>query len=236
MSAELRALCDLQTIDLTLAKAQKAKAALDDGSAKKQLIENARQKVAQAEKLDHEAATELQDKELNLKTVEGKQKQFKDKLYGGSVSNPKELDSMEKEIEMLGRQKGKLEERILELYDIVEGHKSTLANAQAAQKQLEDDLAQHMEKIRQEAATLTARIQELTAAREQALPGVNPALVKRYESMRQRSRGVVVSKVEAENCSACHTQIITGLMRELQADKAICTCENCGRLLYLEQQ
>ena len=39
MSAELKALCELQTIDLALAKAQKAKASLDDGSSRKQLIE-----------------------------------------------------------------------------------------------------------------------------------------------------------------------------------------------------
>lgn len=234
MSAELKALCELQTIDLALAKAQKQKAALDDGSARKQLIENARQKVEQAEKALHETTTELHDKELNLKTIETKQKSFKDRLYGGSVSNPKELDSMEKEIEMLGRQKGKLEERILELYDIVETNKASLTSAQSELKRWEDDLAKQMEKVRQEAATLTARIQELTQAREQAMPAVNPALVKRYESMRQRSGGVVVSKVEDLNCSACHTQIITGLMRELQADKTIYACENCGRLLYLE--
>jgi len=234
MSAELKALCELQTIDLALAKAQKQKASLDDGTSRKLLVDDTRQKVEQAEKSLHEATTELHDKELNLKTIETKQKQFKDKMYGGTVSNPKELESMEKEVEMLDRQKGKLEERILELYDIVESRKSDLANAQASLKQWEANLAGHLEKARQDAATLTARIQELTKAREQALPGLNPALVKRYESMRQRSGGVVVSKVEAENCSACHTQIITGLMRELQADKTISTCENCGRLLYLE--
>ena len=235
MSAELKALCDLQAIDLALAKAQKSKASLDDGSSRKLLIADARQKVEEADGAFHQATAELHDNELKLKTVEEKQKSFKDKLYGGSVSNPKELESMEKEIEMLGRQKGKLEERILELYDIVEGHKSSLASAQATVKQLEDDLAQRLKKIRQEAATLTARIQELTKAREQALSGVDLTLLKRYESMRQRAGGVVVSKVEDVNCSACHTQIITGLMRELTADKTICTCENCGRLLYLEQ-
>ena len=64
---------------------------------------------------------------------------------------------MEKEIEMLGRQKGKLEERILELYDIVETNKSSLADAQATQKRLEDELAAHLEKIHQDAAILTAQ-------------------------------------------------------------------------------
>ena len=234
MSAELKALYELQTIDLELAKAQKARAALDDGSTKKQQIEAARRKVEAANKLLHEAATEMHDKDLNLKSVETKQKAFKDKLYGGTVTSPKELESMEKEVEMLGRQKDKLEERILELLDIVEERKSALAAAEAALKQQEDELAAIMEKRRRDEASLLARIKELSAQREKALPAVEPALLKRYEALRPRAGGVVVSKVEADSCSACHTQIMSGGMRELRSDKEQQTCENCGRMLYLE--
>ena len=235
MSARLTALYELQQTDLELAKTQKAKAALDDGSAKKQQVEAARQEVEKADKLLHEAATEMQDKELNLKTVETKQKTFKDKMYGGSVSNPKELESMEKEIEMLGRQKGKLEERILELMDIVEERKSALDAAQTASKQREDELAALLEKRAQDEAALTAKIKELSAKREEAIPAVDSVLLKRYEAMRAHLSGIVVSKVEGDRCSVCHTNIMGGMMRELKADKELQTCENCGRMLYLEE-
>jgi predicted nucleic acid-binding Zn-ribbon protein len=235
MRGALKSLYDLQIIDLHLLKAQKAKASLDDGSAKKQQVESARQEAEKAENLYHEASAELHDKDLNLKSVESKRKAFSDKLYGGSVTNPKELESMEKEIEMLGRQKDKLEERMIELFDIIEERKSTLASAQAALKQQEDELAAHLEKLRREDASLAVRISDLLADREKALPEVEPALLRRYEAMRVRTGGVVVSKVEDESCSACHTQVMSGAMRELQTDKTMQTCENCGRLLYLEQ-
>lgn len=235
MPAGLKALHELQEIDLELAKAQKAKDSLDDGSEKRRQVEAARQETERADELFREASAELHDKELNLKTIEAKQKGFRDKLYGGTVTNPKELESMEKEIEMLGRQKDKLEERILELYDVVEERKATLAAAQAALKQHEDELAAYIEKLRQEEASLAALIQELSAERTKALSAVDPALLKRYEAMRARSGGVVVSKVEGDNCSRCHTQIMPYTVRELQADKEVQTCENCGRLLYLEQ-
>lgn len=235
MRVKLKALCELQEIDLELAKAEKAKASLDDGSDKKRQVEVLRQEAQRADKVFHETSAELHDKELTLEGVETKQKTFRDKLYGGSVTNPKELESMGKEIEMLGRQKDKLEEGILELLDIVEEHKSTLAAAQAALKQQEEELAAYLEKLKQDEASLTARIQELSTRRVKALAAVDPALLKRYESMRDRAGGVVVSRVEGESCVACHTQIMTFTMRELQADKAVETCENCGRLLYLEE-
>ena len=105
---------------------------------------------------------------------------------------------------------------------------------EAALKQQEDELAAIMEKRRRDEASLLARIKELSAQREKALPAVEPALLKRYEALRPRAGGVVVSKVEADSCSACHTQIMSGGMRELRSDKEQQTCENCGRMLYLE--
>lgn len=235
MSAELRALHELQLIDLELAKAQKAKASLDDGSAEKEQVEAVTREVERTDKLLHEASSEVQDKELTLKSVEAKQKMFRDKLYSGTVTSPKELESMEKEIEMLGRQKDKLEEGILELLDVVEERKSALAVAEAALKQHAGELAAYLEKLQQDGMALDARIKELAAKREQALLAVDAALLKRYEAMRAHLGGVVVSKVEGDRCSACHTNIMPFTMRELRAGKEIQTCENCGRLLYLEE-
>lgn len=234
MREKLEALYNLQLIDLDLAKTQKALASLDDGTSAKQQVDAARQKMNTADKLLHEANTELRDNELNLKTIEAKQQSFRDKLYGGTVSNPKELDSMEKEVEMLGRQKGKLEERILELYDIVEERTASLAEAQETLKAQEARLEEHLRGLEQDTATLKARIQELTANRAEAVTSVDPILLKRYDSMRARLGGVVVSRVEAENCTSCHTQLMAGVARDLNADKEIVTCENCGRLLYIE--
>ena len=156
MREELKALYELQRIDLDLARTQKAKAALDDGTAKRQRVETVRGRFQQTDTLYHEAAAEMQDKELNLKSVETKQKSYRDKLYGGAVSNPKELESMEKEVEMLGRQKDKLEERILELMDIIEERKAEVASVQEVLRQQESDLDAHTKKIRREAAALTA--------------------------------------------------------------------------------
>lgn len=235
MSAQLKVLYELQQVDIALAKAQKAKSSLDDGSAKRAEVEAARQEVEKARALLQEATAEMHDKDLSLKTVETKQKTFKDKLYGGTIISPKELGSIEKEVEMLGRQKDKLEERIIELLDIVEERKSALAASEAGLKEREDELVAYLEKLRQDGELLTVRIEELSVEREKALPAVDHVLLKKYESMFGRSSGIVVSKVEAENCSACHTQIMTGLMRELKADEEIRTCENCGRILYLEQ-
>ena len=235
MREKLKALYDLQQLDLELARIEKAKSNLDDGSAKRHQVNAVRQKLQNAEKSYHDATAEMQDCELNLKSVESKQKTYKEKLYSGKVSNPKELESMEKEIEMLGRQKDKLEERILELMDIIEKRRTVVETVRQNLGVHEADLAAVTEKTAQEAGILSAKIQELTAERERLLPTVDPMLVKRYDAMRVRLGGVAVSRVEGGNCTGCHTQITSGMMNALKAAQDMQTCENCSRILYLEK-
>ena len=234
MSEQLKALYELQSIDLQLAKNQRTRASLDKGTAKKLELDAARCEYETAEKLLQEATTELRDKELNLKTVEGKQKTFHDKLYAGKVTNPKELSSMEKEIEMLGRQKDKIEERILELMDIITERKPIVDAADKVVKDLELEIVAIIERARKNNAILVARIKEQLPKREQAAAAVEPILLKRYEAARVRQSGVVVSKIEGEDCSACHTKVGLGTLREVKLDNELVTCDNCGRILFWE--
>jgi len=234
MSEQLKALYDLQCIDLQIAKLQKAKAALGDGSALKQQVEEARRDAEAAEKSLHEATTELRDNELNLKTVESKTKTYQDKLYAGKVSNPKELTSIEKEIEMLERQKGKLEEGIIALMDTIEARKSANSAAQGKLKSLEEELSAQLADIKVKTVAINTQGREVVHQREKALAAVDPAMLKKYDSLKVRQGGVVVSKVVDGDCSACHTQVISGNLKRLTSDAAIQCCENCSRMLYLE--
>jgi uncharacterized protein len=235
MSAKLVTLYRLQEVDLEIAKSQKLYAALDDGTAKKKEIEAAVSVEKEAERLTTEAASELQDKELNLKSIEAKAKTFKDKMYAGSVTNPKELSSMEKEVEVLGRQRGKLEERILELYDIVEQRKADLAKVKAQKVKKEEELQVIVDKLKKDQTVLKDKLFEASSKKEAIILEVDPILLKRYESSRARFGGLALSKVVDGDCSACHTEITGFMIRELKADKDILTCENCGRILYLEK-
>jgi predicted nucleic acid-binding Zn-ribbon protein len=236
MDERLNALYELQKIDLELAKLQKMRGALDDGSAKKEEVAASRRSADEAEKLLRDAASEMQDKDLNLKSVEAKRKTFKERLYAGKVTNPKELSSMEKEIEQLGRQKDTLEERILELMDVIEELKKESAAARAVLESKEKEHEAIVQKYNQDLTELTAKTKALIAEREKAAAAADPALLKRYETMRTRLGILVISKVEDGYCSACRTSIPGADLRDLKTGKEIITCENCGRILYLENK
>lgn len=233
MSTQLKELYELQLLDIELAKAQRTRMALSKGVDEQAALDAAKAELKNAEVLLHEATTENLDKELNLKSIESKQKALNDKLYKGTVTSAKELSNIEKEIEMLGRQKGKLEERLIELMDIIEERKSAAQSAAKAAEEKERILSVVLEKSKKENALLVVKMRKVLPEREKAAAVIEPAMLKRYDTERARHGGIAISKVVDGDCSACHTQIGMGLMRELQAD-GIHTCDNCGRILYLE--
>ena len=99
MKQELKALCDLQTIDTKLTSAKKALAALDSGVSLKQGLEQTEAILAKRTALLQKSEAELRDNELKLKSLETKRQDFEKKLYDGKTTNPKELTSIQQEIE-----------------------------------------------------------------------------------------------------------------------------------------
>lgn len=235
MNEKLRLLYELQKIDTAIAAAQKARASLNNGATMKQQLEAVREAFQEAEELYKNTVRELRDCELELKGVESKNKLYNDRLYAGKITNPKELSSIEQEIEMLKRQKDKLEERILELMDLVEERKMEMLRAQESLQNLDKEYEAFIASQRKKSAMLAAEIKQLTAMREEILPKIDPALLSKYEALSARLGGIGISKVEQGTCSACRTQLLKNTISALSNTDEIQTCENCSRILYLEK-
>src|SRR5258708_5024868 len=123
MNEALTALYALQQIDSALALATRKHLALDPGRAELAAAEAALKSYDEITHAFHSSSGSLKDTELELQGVEKKAKDFENKLYSGKVQNPKELQSMQEEIEALGRQRGRLDEQILTLMEEVETHR-----------------------------------------------------------------------------------------------------------------
>src|SRR5207244_11646848 len=102
-----------QELDLRIDALTREKAALDNGAGLKQQVDQVFTSLADAEARRHRAEAEQLSAELELKTVEEKKATVHKKLYEGRIVIPKELTAMEQEIEMFGRQRSHLDERIL---------------------------------------------------------------------------------------------------------------------------
>src|SRR5438105_1097610 len=120
MPVQAMELLHLQELDSRIDALMRERAALDDGNALKQAHEATEVALAEARERLHSHEADQANAELELRSVEEKRATVSKKLYEGKVTNPKELSAMEQEIEMFGRQRGRLDERILGLMEEIE--------------------------------------------------------------------------------------------------------------------
>jgi predicted nucleic acid-binding Zn-ribbon protein len=229
----LRPLWHLQQIDLRLAGARAQRVALDDGSTLRAQADAARSAAEAAAVRLHECQATLRDHELRLESTEAKQKKVEGDLYGGRISNPKELASLQDDLASLGRMRDHLEDRILALLDQVEALKTEAASAANADRSLAQRLADHLEAYEAARRRLDAEIDDLAAQRIARATEVEPRLLKKYEGIAAQEGGVGIVAIQQGRCAGCHNAVPLDFVTRVRAGRLV-TCERCYRILYLE--
>ncbi|HSI72050.1 MAG TPA: C4-type zinc ribbon domain-containing protein [Fimbriimonas sp.] len=232
-SPEISRLWKLAQVDRALAEIRVRAAALDVGQKIQAEITAIEKEEAEVGGTARSLRSELADLELQQKSIDDKIKRIDKELYGGKIVNPREVENFEKEIAGLKKQRGKADERILELWELLPPAE---AAASGVQKRLEDkkqQLAERRKKAVQEKGMLEADYKKYTALRPELAEAVkNPTLLARYDSLRQRHSGLGMAEVtRKQSCGVCGTNLPERTIQMLKDDKLV-TCESCHRILY----
>ena len=233
MNEKLAALYALQQQDSAIDILKKEFALLDSGKEEQAAYKAAQNACKEAEAALVAARTAVIDTELEQKSVEEKRAAYETKLYSGKVSNPKELQAMQDEVDMLARNRDRLGEKLKSLLDEMEdcreretGAKKALTGTHATAKEKRGAYKSDSEKI-------VAQARELITQRMEAAKLIADPLLKRYEAIRLIKNGLAVVPVEDSNsCGGCKMGLASSVVRRIQAGE-IEMCENCGRILVL---
>jgi predicted nucleic acid-binding Zn-ribbon protein len=232
MNEQLDRLYRLHVVDEHIHRAQQGLKALEEPPPLEAQLQKVKAELARQETLLHKAQADLKDLELQLKSVEGKREQDRQKLYGGKIVGTKELQALEREIESLEHSIGDAEGRVLEAMDKVEPIQANVNKLKEYQSAAEAKLAalgEEREKARRklQADLITAQPMREPSARE-----VDPALLTDYEKIRARRGHPGLAVIEGGSCGFCHTSIPSMVMRELR-DGDVLHCDTCSRIYYL---
>jgi len=234
MNQALTELWALQQIDTRIHTIERQIAKLDTGSEASKARDQAQAAFDEATSALHTIETEMKDVDLNMKSTEAKKKDFESRMYSGKVTAAKELEAMEAEVAMLGRNRDNLETRELELMEAQTSARAAEAAAKARLEEAESTLSTAVGGSAAESKRLTA---ELVAAKKERAPQAQKledtdfAVLRKYESLRPRLGNVAVASLNGVRCSACSIQLTSGLLNIVRAGEEICNCESCGRIL-----
>jgi predicted nucleic acid-binding Zn-ribbon protein len=152
-------------------------------------------------------------------------------LFSGRIKNPKELASLQQEVEMFKARRGRLEEKALEVIDQVEQSEASVAGITAELKTLTAEWQRQQEQLAGEKTKLQAALADLKQKWQQLSEQVEPETVEFYQELRER-KGTAVARVEQGICRGCRISLpITDLQR-VRGNNLV-QCSSCGRILFL---
>jgi uncharacterized protein len=229
--SRISTLWHLQTIDQEIDDKTKRARAVGEMLANDPQVAAARAARETAQKTLNQARASLRDRELDAAGLDAKVKQVEERLYGGRVSNPKELDGLEKDLQMHKRRRSEMDDTLLTLMDAVDNAQKQADEKTQALQQLEETRAGDVAHFTREKESLAKRLAELDAQRALARAALGADTVRQYDSLRRTKAGRAVSQVKNASCGMCGVAVPTGLLNRVRTGDEIVICSGCGRML-----
>jgi predicted nucleic acid-binding Zn-ribbon protein len=222
----------LQQIDSELDKSFRRINEIDLHLADDQQIRISQQELDRAKKAKFEAEKRLRHAEQNVKEQRIKIERSQSALYGGKVTNPKELQDLQHESESLRRYLNTLEDQQLEAMLAMDDVESDYIDASESLATTETQVAEQKTKLSDEKAELLQRIDRQQNERNAAAANIVPAELGIYETLRQQKNGIAVARIIEKTCGACGSTLSATIYSSAQVPSKITRCSTCGRILY----
>lgn len=231
MNEELGILCKVQETDTEIARRRQVLDALDAGTRLEEEIAALEGELAGLRAEQAAADQENLDAELELKSLQEKKDRFQGQLYSGNVSNPRQLSDLHKEVGMLGREIGKIEDRMLVIMETLDSQRTEITARETRLGEAKGELASVRADYEQKSDRLRSEIAELESQRNGLAPRVGAHLLKRYEQIRARMGNLALVRVTGTTCPGCQIALPSDTLKAMKAGKPGPTCDNCGRML-----
>ncbi|MGH2729792.1 MAG: zinc ribbon domain-containing protein [Actinomycetota bacterium] len=232
----LQRLLQVQAEDTAIKRLEERKASFPEAARLEEVTGNLAELDADLEiarKQNDELKREQDRLEGEIEILAGKTEREQQRLYSGAVSNPKELDALRAEVEMLKRQRADLEDKLLEV--MVQKDQ-----AAAQLESLESERAEAAKVVKELGATVASILAEIDKELEghrterDKIAAVLPGdLLTLYEGLRDAKGGVGAAALEGGTCQGCHTTLPAREVERLRAERGLQRCDNCRRILVV---
>lgn len=234
MEQALKHLMELQKVDSQLVEIEGLKGDLPHQVSRlNRDIEEAEEFLGEQEEKLRVYQRERGIVEMDIRALEGKQKQYQSQLF--EVKTNREYDAITHEIESAKVEKEKKETRLLELMEQEEASQKAIEvkgeEIERLKKQLEEkkaDLKERLQKTEKEEATLRDR-------RGKILRNLDARLLANYERIRKAKNGLAVVPILRNACGGCFKTLPPQRILEIREMNHLRVCEVCGRMLVWDE-
>lgn len=234
---ELDRLLELSDIDARRARIEATLADLPEQRAVDEANQRLDAAVKQGDGLRVEVTTveaEQRKHEREIEQYSIRMAKEQERLYGGAITNAKEMASVEAEIEATQHRIDEREDQLLEAMEAAESLAQRIEEAARTADQTRAEITE-LEALRDQAAQqLLAERAELDVTRDGLRGQLGASALEQYDAVRERiPAGVAVGELSGRSCTACRIDLPHAEVNELRDGDPLTTCPSCRRLLVV---
>lgn len=192
-----------------------------------------RDEVVAAETIASDLEHEQEKADQDVEQVRERTRRDQQLLDSGSIGDPKQLQSIQSELQSLAKRQGDLEDVELEIMERVEGARAAVTQLTAERDAVassRSELAAQVEVLLGEVNAERASVEADRAAIASSIPA---DLLGLYDKIRADHGGVGAAPLHRGRCEGCRLELPPNeieAIREAPAD-AVIRCEECRRIL-----
>jgi predicted nucleic acid-binding Zn-ribbon protein len=226
-------LIKLQKIDIDIDKEEKKKRSLPliiEGITKE--IQGLKGSLKNKNEDYKNLQIKLKRKELDLAEKSNKINKHQEDLYGGKISDIKELKQIQKVIANYQKEKDSIEEDVLDLMEEMEDLDKSSGHLDEDLKVKEEEFKKRKEEEDLARLAIKKNMSSLNIKREEILSKITDnRLLKEYELLRKEKGGKAIMEVDCSICPGCYLDLPSDVIYQLKKNRKIITCPNCSRIL-----
>ena len=189
--------------------------------------------VTAAEQAVDEAAGRLRAAEREAEDITRRQQKDQTRLDAGSVSSPRELESLQHEIATLQAKLDEVETAELETMEELDSAQARLSTLRDQVTEVEATRAERQTELDEARSSIDGERESLASQRVELVAELDDELVRRYERSRAQHGGVGVGALRHGRCEGCRLSLTPVDLARVAASapEELLRCEECGRLL-----
>ncbi len=174
--------------------------------------------------------------ELDLKEKTNKIEKHQEDLFGGKISDIKELKQLQKLVAKYKEEKNGIEEDLLVLMEEAENFNKIIIGLGEDLKKKEENFKKCKEETSENILETIKEINSLNDKRKALIGEIEDIrFLKQYELLRKDKGGNVILEIDDTICPGCYLDLPSDVIYHLKRDQSMVICPNCSRILIWKE-
>lgn len=229
----IKQLFSLQEIDLALDSVRSQKSEAENELNARLALEKIEQSLEEERAKLEEIQTTHRAQQLETESLRERSGLLDGQLYDGSLTNPRDLATLELEATNVKAQVDQKDVLLLELSVRAEDTRNRITALEQELAETQEAWDRRHAELTDQVASLSVEEEQLAAQRSELAQTLDQSEVLKYDNLRRSKGGTAVAKVERGLCQACCMSLPSQHLQRVRSGRYTVMCSSCGRMLLL---